>query len=72
MRKVRIVVQEERRVFNEEWELQFYVVAINDKTMCELCNSVITTVKKYNASQHKAYAAHKNYKYFALEGEARK
>ena len=40
-------LQEERRVFDEEWELQFYVVAAKDKMMCLLCNSMITTVKKY-------------------------
>jgi len=37
--------------------------------MCLLCNSIITTVKKYNTNQH--YATHKNRKYVALEGEAR-
>ena len=63
-------LQEERRVFNEEWELQFYVVAVKDKMMCLLCNSMITTVKKHNANQH--YTIHKNHKYVALEGEARK
>ena len=38
--------------------------------MCLLCNSRITTVKKYNANQH--YTTHKNHKYVALEGEAPK
>ena len=45
------ILQEERRVFNEKWKLQFYVVAVKDKMMCLLCNSMITTVKKYNANQ---------------------
>ena len=63
-------LQEERRVFNEEWELQLYVAAVKDKMMCLLCNSMITTVKKYNANQH--YTTHQNHKYVALEGEARK
>ena len=63
-------LQEERRVFHEEWELQFYVAAVKDKMMCLLCNSMITTVKKYNANQH--YTTYKNHKYVALEGEARK
>ena len=63
-------LQEERRVFNEDWELQFYVVAVKDKMMCSLCNSIITIAKKYSANQH--YRSHKNYKYVALEGEARK
>ena len=61
-------LQEERRVFNEEWELQFYVVAVKDKMMYLLCNSMITTVKRYNAIRH--YTTHKNQKYVALEGEA--
>ena len=38
--------------------------------MCLLCNSVITTVKKYNANQR--YTSHKNHKYVALDGEALK
>ena len=38
--------------------------------MCLLCNSMITTVKKYNANQH--YTTHQNHNYVALEGEARK
>ena len=38
--------------------------------MCLLCNSTITTVKKYNANQH--YTTHQNQKYVALEGETRK
>ena len=38
--------------------------------MCLLCNSLITTVKKYNANQH--YRSHKNHKHVALEGEFRK
>ena len=63
-------LQEERRVFNVEWELQFYVVAVKDKMMCLLCNCMIRTVKKYNANQH--YTTHKNHKYVALKGEARK
>ena len=63
-------LQEERKVFNEEWELQFYEVAVKDKMMCLLCNFMITTAKKYNANQH--YTTHKNHKYVALESEARK
>ena len=63
-------LQEEERVLNEEWELQFYVVSVKDKMTCLLCNSMITTVKKYNANQH--YTTHKNHKYVALESEARK
>ena len=61
-------LQEERRAFNEKWELQFYVVAVKDKMMCLLCNSMITTVKKYHANQH--YRTHKKHKYVALEGKA--
>ena len=46
------------------------VVAVKDKMMCLLCNSMITTVKKYNANQH--YATHWNHKHVALESEAHK
>jgi len=62
-------LQEEKRVFNEEWELNFYAVAVKDKMMCLLCNSMNTTVRKCNANQH--YVTHKNHKYVALEGKAR-
>jgi len=66
----KITLQEERRVFNEEWELQFYGVAVKDKMMCLLCNSMITTVKKHNAKER--YATNKNNKYVSLEGDPRK
>ncbi|XP_048464488.1 uncharacterized protein LOC125485497 [Rhincodon typus] len=41
-------LKEKNRVFNEEWELQYYVVVTKDKMMCLLYDTIIATVKKYN------------------------
>jgi hypothetical protein len=38
--------------------------------ICLLCDTAISSLKKFNAHQH--YATHKDHKYFKLEGEARK
>ena len=62
-------VQVDKRVFHENWEFQFYVIAVKDKLKYLICNSMITDVKKYDAFQH--YAIHKNHKYSLLEGEVR-
>ena len=62
---------EENRVFNKEWELQFFVVHDSDKVVCLLCDKVISTIKKCNVQRHYD-TLHKNNKYAKLEGEARK
>ena len=41
--KIKRAVQEEKRVYHEERELQFYVVAVKGKMMCLICNFMITT-----------------------------
>ncbi|XP_043563378.1 uncharacterized protein LOC122558646 [Chiloscyllium plagiosum] len=60
-----VYAQEENRVFNEEWELQHFPVAMKDKMMCSLCNTIITPVKKCNAYQQ--FATHEDHKYAGLE-----
>lgn len=60
-------LKEENRIFNEEWELQYFLVNSGGKMSCLLCDTIIVTVKKFNAQQH--YALHKDNR---LEGESRK
>ena len=55
-KKLKHTLQEENRAFNDEWELQYFVVSVNDKKQCLLCDVVISTLKKYNAHQH--YRSH--------------
>ncbi len=68
-KKLKRTLKEENRTFNDEWELQYFVVSDNGKMHCLLCDTVILTVKKYNAHQH--YGTHKDNKYAKLEGESR-
>uniref|UniRef100_A0A6P7F1W9 General transcription factor II-I repeat domain-containing protein 2A-like n=1 Tax=Diabrotica virgifera virgifera TaxID=50390 RepID=A0A6P7F1W9_DIAVI len=68
-KKQKRTLKAENRLFNEEWELQYFLISSNDKMVCLLCSTVITTIKKYNANQH--YMTHSNHKYAILEGEAR-
>ena len=63
-------LDEEGRVFNEEWGIQYFVVLNNDKMCCLLCDAMISCMKKYNAELH--YETHKKHKLFLLEGEQRK
>ena len=64
-KKLKHTLQEENRAFNDEWELQYFVVSVNDEMQCLLCDAVISTLKKYNAYQH--YRSHKDNKYAKLE-----
>ena len=67
-KKLKRTLQEENRAFNDEWELQYFVVSVNDEMQCLLCDVVISTLTKYNAYQH--YRSHKD-KYAKLEGKSR-
>ncbi|GCC33787.1 hypothetical protein chiPu_0012258 [Chiloscyllium punctatum] len=55
----------ESRVFKEEWNLKYYVVAMKDKMMCLHCDAIILIVKKCNEYQH--HATYKDHKYAKLE-----
>ena len=63
-------LDEEGRVFNEEWGIQYFVVLNKDKMCCLLCDAMISCMKKYNAKLH--YETHEKHKLFQLEGEQRK
>lgn len=62
-------LNEENRVFNTQWELDYFFIFVKDKMICLLCNAALTSFKKSNAHQH--YLTHKDHKYAKLEGEAR-
>ena len=60
-------LNEEGRAFNEEWEVQYFLVPNKDKMCCLLCDATISCMKKYNAKLH--YKTHEKYKHFQLEEE---
>ncbi|KAG0437657.1 General transcription factor II-I repeat domain-containing protein 2 [Dictyocoela muelleri] len=71
MSKIKIKkINEEKRLFNKEWETQFYLIFDNDKMVCLLCDAVLSTIKKYNANQH--YKTHPNHKLVNLDCDERK
>ena len=63
-------LNEEGRVFNEEWGVQYFLVPNKDKMCCLLCDATISCMKKYNVKLH--YETHEKHKHFQLEGEERK
>ncbi|GCC21186.1 hypothetical protein chiPu_0019653 [Chiloscyllium punctatum] len=60
-KKTKRTLKEENRGFNEDWELQYYFESAKDRMICLLCDTAISTLKKYNAYQH--CATHKDHKY---------
>ena len=60
-------LNEEVRVFNKEWGVQYFLVPNKDKMCCLLCDATISCMKKYNAKLH--YETHEQQKHFWLEGE---
>ena len=63
-------LNEEGRVFNEGWGMQYFFVPNKDKICYLLCDATISCMKKYNAKLH--YETHEKHKHFQLEGEERK
>ena len=55
------------KVFNKEWEVQYFLVSNNDKMHCLICDATISRMKKYNAKLH--YEKHEKHQHFQLEGE---
>lgn len=45
-------VNEEGRVFQEKWELQYFYTEVNGKIHCLICNNHICTPKAYNLRRH--------------------
>ncbi|XP_077137809.1 general transcription factor II-I repeat domain-containing protein 2-like [Ranitomeya variabilis] len=50
MRKRKLI--EERRVFQEKWESQYFCLTVGGKIHCLICNSCIATPKEYNLKRH--------------------
>lgn len=62
-------ITQENRTFNINWELDYFFTSFNNKMLCLLCDTVLTTMKKANANKH--YLTHKEHKYFNVKGESR-
>ena len=50
--KKKRTLDEERRVFQEKWELQYFCTMVNGKIHCLVCNNSIATPKEYNLKRH--------------------
>ena len=45
-------LNEEGRVFQEKWELQYFCTTVNGKMQCIICNNCIAMPKEYNLKRH--------------------
>ena len=62
---------EEKRVFNSEWEQNYFMIETAAHSMMRLiCNQVAKTVKGNNAKQH--FRRHESHSYAKLKGNSRK
>ena len=62
---------EEKRIFNSQWELDYFMMETPAHTMmCLLCSQVVKTVKGDNAKQH--FCRHTSHAYAKLKDEPRK
>jgi len=62
---------EEKRTFNSQWELDYFMSETPAHTMmCLICSQVLKTVKGDNAKQH--FRRHSSHAYAKLKGEPRK
>ena len=62
---------EEKRIFNSQWELDYFMIETPAHTMmCLICSQVVKTVKGDYAKQH--FRRHMSHAYAKLKGEPRK
>ena len=45
-------LNEEGRLFQEKWELQYFCTTVNGKINCLICNNCIAMPKDYNLKRH--------------------
>lgn len=45
-------IGEENRTFNKQWEIEYFCCEINEKIVCVICNSLISSAKVYNIKRH--------------------
>ncbi|OAF67749.1 hypothetical protein A3Q56_04427 [Intoshia linei] len=51
--KKRRTLSDEKRSFNSNWELNYFMIETTNHTMvCLICEQVIKTIKGDNAKQH--------------------
>ena len=62
---------EEKRIFNSQWELDYFMIETPAHTMmCRICSQVVKTVEGDNANQH--FCHHTLHAYAKLKAEPRK
>ena len=63
-------IEHKHRVFNEEWNTQYFFANINNKAICLICQESVSVLKEYNIKRH---FTTKHFEYGAnLTPEARK
>lgn len=50
-------ITDEHRIFQPNWELEFFCCEVKDKIICLICNSTVSVPKIYNIKRH--YDQHK-------------
>ncbi|KAL1448010.1 hypothetical protein MTO96_028295 [Rhipicephalus appendiculatus] len=62
-------VEDEKRCFQERWELLYFFTESKDKVLCLICNQAVAVPKEYNVRRHFMSCHHE--KYGALTGKVR-
>ena len=45
-------IEDECRVFNEEWTVKYYFTKVGNKAICLLCGESVAVFKEYNLKRH--------------------
>ena len=45
-------IEDESRVFNNEWTVKYYFIEIGNKAVCLLCHESVAVYKVYNLKRH--------------------
>ncbi|CAN7937456.1 unnamed protein product [Ixodes hexagonus] len=62
-------VEDEKRLFQERWELSYFFTESRDKVLCLICHQTVAVPKEYNVRRH-FMSCHQE-KYEALTGKIR-
>lgn len=62
-------IDDEHRVFNKKWELQYFFCENNNRVLCLICNQVLAVPKEYNLRRH--FQTLHGEKYESLQGQLR-
>lgn len=62
-------VDNDCRIFNEQWTIDYFCVQCKDKVLCLICKDIIAVFKEYNIKRH--YETKHREKYVSFEGKLR-